>query len=65
MANGSNLVSSKYFPKVTHCDFKIRELGSDHLYTVIIFILESWSNICFLFKFFINNVSSRFNVCYQ
>ena len=34
MANGLDMVSNNYFPKVTHCDFKIRELGSDHLYTV-------------------------------
>jgi hypothetical protein len=34
MARGQDMVSNHYFPKVTHCDFKIRELGSDHLYTV-------------------------------
>lgn len=36
MARGVDMISNHYFPKVTHCDFKIRELGSDHLYTVII-----------------------------
>ncbi|CAF0726694.1 unnamed protein product [Brachionus calyciflorus] len=34
MAKGMDMISNHYFPKVTHCDFKIRELGSDHLYTV-------------------------------
>lgn len=34
MAKGQDMISNHYFPKVTHCDFKIRELGSDHLYTV-------------------------------
>ncbi len=34
MARGQDMISNHYFPKVTHCDFKIRELGSDHLYTV-------------------------------
>jgi hypothetical protein len=34
MALGLDMISNNYFPKVTHCDFKIRELGSDHQYTV-------------------------------
>ena len=34
MAKGMDMISNHYFPKVTHCDFKIRELGSDHHYTV-------------------------------
>lgn len=34
MAKGADMISGHYFPKVTHCDFKIRELGDDHQYTV-------------------------------
>ena len=34
MRNGSDAVNNEYFPKVSHCDFKIRELGNDHHYTV-------------------------------
>ena len=34
MGKGVDLVSNHYFPKVSHCDFKIRELGNDHHYTV-------------------------------
>lgn len=34
MAFGLDMIKNHYFPKVTHCDFKIRELGNDHQYTV-------------------------------
>ncbi len=34
MGKGVDLVRNDYFPKVSHCDFKIRELGNDHHYTV-------------------------------
>ena len=37
MAYGQDMISNHYFPKVTHCDFKIRELGQDHQYTVSAF----------------------------
>jgi len=34
IGSGLDMVSSSYFPKVSHCDFKVRELGNDHHYTV-------------------------------
>ncbi len=38
MAKGKDMIANHYFPKVTHCDFKIRELGNDHQYTVSVLI---------------------------
>jgi hypothetical protein len=34
MSLGLDLVKNHYFPKLTNCDFTIRELENDHKYTV-------------------------------